>query len=49
MVQSFRQVKLSTLANVFPQPICYESRLRNLQRFLVLPFRECEIAMVSYS
>lgn len=37
MLQSFRQVKLSTLASVFPQPISYESRLRNLQRFLVLP------------
>lgn len=37
MVQSFRQVKLSTLASVFPQPISYQSRRRNLQRFLVLP------------
>ncbi|NEQ86378.1 MAG: IS4 family transposase [Moorea sp. SIO2I5] len=34
MLPSFRQVKLSTLASVFPQPITYESRVRNLQRFL---------------
>lgn len=32
-----RQVKLSVLASVFPQPIQYQSRKRNLQRFLVLP------------
>ena len=25
------------LASVFPQPIKYESRIRNLQRFLLLP------------
>ena len=36
MLQSFRQVKLSTLASVFAQPIKYESRVRNLQRFLDL-------------
>jgi hypothetical protein len=30
-------VKLSILASVFPQPIQYRSRKRNLQRFLVLP------------
>ena len=32
-----RQVKLSVLASVFPQPIQYQSRKRNLQRFLNLP------------
>jgi hypothetical protein len=32
-----RQVKLSVLANVFPQTIQYGSRKRNLQRFLGLP------------
>ena len=37
MLQSYRQVRLSTLANVFPQPIQYNSRLRNIQRFLKLP------------
>ena len=37
MLQSYRQVRLSTLANFFPQPIQYQSRLRNLQRFLKLP------------
>ena len=37
LLQSFRRVKLSQLASLFPQPIQYESRLRNLQRFLVLP------------
>jgi hypothetical protein len=37
LLQVHRQVKLSTLASVFPQPIHYRSRKRNLQRFLVLP------------
>ncbi|AFZ01289.1 IS4 family transposase [Calothrix sp. PCC 6303] len=36
LIQAYRQVKLSTLANLFPQPITYESRKRNLQRFLVV-------------
>ena len=37
MLQNYRDVSLSTLANRFPQPIKYESRVRNLQRFLDLP------------
>ena len=37
LIQSHRQVKLSILASVFPQPIQYQSRKRKLQRFLVLP------------
>jgi hypothetical protein len=37
MLQSYRDVSLSTLANKFPQLIKYESRVRNLQRFLDLP------------
>jgi hypothetical protein len=37
LLQAHRQVKLSVLASVFPQPIQYGSRKRNLQRFLVLP------------
>jgi hypothetical protein len=37
LLQVHRQVKLSTLASVFPQPIQYRSRKRNLQRFLALP------------
>ena len=37
LIQTHRQVKLSVLASVFPQPIQYQSRKRNLQRFLVLP------------
>lgn len=37
LIQAHRQVKLSTLASVFPQPIQYSSRKRNLQRFLLLP------------
>ncbi len=37
LLQAHRQVKLSLLASVFPQPIQYQSRKRNLQRFLVLP------------
>ena len=34
LIQSHRQVTLSKLASLFPQPIKYESRKRNLQRFL---------------
>ena len=37
LLQVHRQVKLSTLASVFPQPIHYQSRKRHLQRFLALP------------
>jgi hypothetical protein len=37
LLQAHRQVKLSILASVFPQPIQYQSRKWNLQRFLVLP------------
>jgi len=37
LLQAHRQVKLSILASVFPQPIQYQSRKRNLQRFLALP------------
>jgi hypothetical protein len=37
LLQIHRQVKLSVLASVFPQPIHYDSRKRNLQRFLILP------------
>lgn len=37
LIQAHRQVKLSVLASVFPQPIQKGSRQRNLQRFLVLP------------
>jgi hypothetical protein len=37
LLQTYRQVSLSVLASVFPQPIQYQSRKRNLQRFLVLP------------
>jgi Transposase DDE domain len=37
LLQAHRKVCLSQLATLFPQPIQYESRLRNLQRFLYLP------------
>lgn len=37
LIQAHRHVQLSTLASVFPQPIKYASRIRNLQRFLILP------------
>jgi hypothetical protein len=37
LIQCHRQVSLSFLSSVFPQPIQYRSRKRNLQRFLVLP------------
>ncbi len=37
MLQAHRKVSLSFLSSVFPQPIQYESRKRNLQRFLLLP------------
>ena len=36
MIQAYREVKLSTLASLFPQPITDESRKRNLQGFLVV-------------
>lgn len=37
LLQSHRQIQLGRLASVFPQPIQYKSRIRNLQRFLILP------------
>ncbi len=37
LIQAQRQVTLGALASLFPQPIKYASRKRNLQRFLVLP------------
>lgn len=37
LVQSQRQIQLARLASAFPQPIQYNSRIRNLQRFLILP------------
>ena len=37
LIQSQRQIQLARLASVFPQPIQYRSRIRNLQRFLILP------------
>jgi hypothetical protein len=37
LLQAHRKVCLSQLATLFLQPIKYESRLRNLQRFLCLP------------
>jgi hypothetical protein len=37
LLQSYKTVQLERLAALFPQPIKYESRRRNLQRFLGLP------------
>lgn len=37
LLQKERQVSLERLATLFAQPIQFESRRRNLQRFLVLP------------
>lgn len=37
LLQSYRTVQLEKLAAFFAQPIAYESRRRNLQRFLKLP------------
>lgn len=37
LLQSHRTVQLERLAALFPQPITFESRRRNLQRFLKLP------------
>ncbi len=37
LVQKYRNVRLSDLAERFPQPIKYQSRVRSLQRFLNLP------------
>ncbi|EGJ32801.1 hypothetical protein LYNGBM3L_75850 [Moorena producens 3L] len=36
LLQDHRNVSLSRLAKLFPQPIKYESRVRNIQRFLNL-------------
>ncbi len=36
LIQAHRQVKLSTLASLFPPAITYESRKRHLQRFLII-------------
>lgn len=37
LLQTERQVSLERLATLFAQPIQFESRRRNLQRFLLLP------------
>ncbi|UIE38575.1 hypothetical protein [Leptodesmis sichuanensis] len=37
LLQQERQVSLERLATLFAQPIQFESRRRNLQRFLILP------------
>ena len=37
LLQFHKQVRIERLAALFPQPILYESRRRNLQRFLKLP------------
>lgn len=37
LLQQERQVTIERLATLFPQPILFESRRRNLQRFLNLP------------
>jgi hypothetical protein len=37
LVQKERNVTLERLATLFPQPILFESRRRNIQRFLSLP------------
>ena len=37
LLQVHRQVQLSTLASIFPQPIHYRSRIRSLQHLLLLP------------
>ncbi len=37
LLQKERQVSLERLATLFAQPIQFESRRRNLQRFLILP------------
>lgn len=37
LLQSYRTVQLEKLSALFPQPITFESRRRNLQRFLALP------------
>jgi hypothetical protein len=37
LLQKERQVSLERLATLFAQPIQFESRRRNLQRFLLVP------------
>ena len=34
LLQFHKQVRIERLAALFPQPILYESRRRNIQRFL---------------
>ena len=40
LIQEHRQVKLSKLASLFPQPIKYESRKRNLHGNIAPPHIE---------
>ena len=37
LLQQERRITIERLATLFPQPILFESRRRNLQRFLDLP------------
>jgi hypothetical protein len=37
LLQKERRITIERLATLFPQPILFESRRRNLQRFLSLP------------
>lgn len=37
LLQKERRITIERLATLFPQPILFESRRRNLQRFLILP------------
>ena len=37
LLQQERKITIERLATLFPQPILFESRRRNLQRFLSLP------------
>ncbi|BAS60206.1 transposase (plasmid) [Leptolyngbya boryana NIES-2135] len=37
LLQQERRITIERLATLFPQPILFESRRRNLQRFLSLP------------
>lgn len=47
LLQNHRQIQLARLASMFSQHIHYSSRIRNLQRFLVLP--ELSVCLLWFS
>ena len=48
LIQSYRNVSLSKLAELFPQPIQYESRVRNWSEIFELTSVECQDVVVPH-